>query len=63
MNACQNFIKEYKKVDPLSIREKYIAMTAWKAALEWIRVKVENYTPEDICYFINEELGVEDENL
>lgn len=28
----------------------------WKMALEWIRVKVENYTPEDVCYFIDEEL-------
>ena len=28
----------------------------WKAALEWCRVKVENYTPEDVCYFIDEEL-------
>ena len=35
----------------------------WRAALEWARVKVENYTPEDICYFIDEELGVEDESV
>jgi len=28
----------------------------WKAALKWARVKVENYTPEDVCYFIDEEL-------
>jgi len=28
----------------------------WKEALKWARVKVENYTPEDVCYFIDEEL-------
>lgn len=30
---------------------------AWKTALKWVRIKLENYTPEDICYFIDQELG------
>ena len=30
--------------------------SGWKAALKWVRVKIENYTPEDICYFIDKEL-------
>lgn len=34
----------------------------WKVALEWVRIKVENYTPEDICYFIDEELKEETED-
>jgi len=35
---------------------KVHAEEAWRAVLEWARVKVENYTPEDVCYFIDEEL-------
>ena len=29
---------------------------SWKAALKWAREKAENYTPEDVCCFIDEEL-------
>ena len=28
----------------------------WRAVLKWVRIKAENYTPEDILYFIDEEL-------
>lgn len=42
----------------LSCKEcKKIREEEWCAALKWARIKLENYTPEDICYFIDEELG------
>ncbi len=28
----------------------------WRAALEWARIKLENYTPDDVAYFIEQEL-------
>jgi len=37
--------------------DRELAEYWWKAALKWARVKVVNYTPEDVCYFIDEELG------
>jgi len=29
---------------------------SWRAALEWMKVKLENYTAEDVLYFIDNEL-------
>lgn len=28
----------------------------WKAALKWTKIKLENYTIDDVLYFIDEEL-------
>jgi len=36
--------------------DRELAKYWWREALKWARVKVENYTPEDVCYFIDEEL-------
>jgi len=51
----QNFISKQFCEDIIPLGRGYRA--GWKDALEWARVKVENYTPEDVCYFIDEELG------
>lgn len=61
MKECQKFIQKYKKVDPLSIREKYIIMTTWKAALEWVcnNPCKKEWEVGDVVYLIKQELEEE----
>jgi len=47
---------KYQNKDGYCIGNTPALKAGWGAALEWARIKLENYTTDDVLYFIDKEL-------
>ena len=49
-------MKKWRETHGVSGRSHKADERVWRAALEWTKVKLENYTVEYVLYFIDNEL-------